>query len=132
MLNDPKAFTRHGNMRSPGYVRVMKWIIECWNELDRDLIRNSFDGTGITCSNKENFNSVLRFVLVNGHMPGRILQDKCGDDDLVGFNHVPDDDETGDISSKNASSEEYSTQELSSDDNEGPKTSKKTVRYKSS
>ena len=55
-LNDRKAFTRRGFLKSPGYVRAMKWCIEAWNELDREIIIRSFEKTGITCSNEENFN----------------------------------------------------------------------------
>ncbi len=141
MLKDPKSFTKNGNMKSPGYVRVMKWVIECWNELDRDLIRESFDGTGITCSNEENFNSILRYVLKNGHMPGCIVQNSNGGDDLAGFNQEPDNDtEEEESSSDDSSSDKSSSQRFSSFDeceidsdnfDLGPKTSKKTIRNKS-
>ena len=52
-LNDRKAFTKNGNLKSPGYARAIDWIVKIWNELDRDLMIRSFDTFGITCSNQE-------------------------------------------------------------------------------
>ena len=86
LLNDRKAFTKRGFLKSPGYIRAMKWCIEAWNELDREIIIRSFEKTGITCSNEENFNSVLRFVMRESNLPGSIVEEEHESDELNGFN----------------------------------------------
>ncbi len=142
MLNDAKGFTKNGNMKSPGFVRAMQWIIECWNELDRELIINSFDGCGITCSNEENFNSLLRYVLNNGHTPGSYIQNATGSDDFIGFNQelIESENEYHDESSSDDDASSVITVESSSNDelendsyelDQGAKTSKKPIRNKS-
>ena len=94
-LSDTKAFTKAGNLKSPGYVRAMRWFIEAWNELDVEIIKSSFELTGITCSNRENFNSVLRHVLENADLPGKILDDVHESDELAGFGEDLDVQDTG-------------------------------------
>ena len=99
MINDPKAFTKNNNMKSPGYVRVMKWVIECWRELEKDLIIKSFEGCGITCSNEENLNSLFRYVLSNGHMPGTYIEKATGNEDIIGFDSEPESNQDDENSS---------------------------------
>ena len=84
-LNDKHAFTKENNLKSPGYVNAMKWVLEAWDQLDKDIIIRSFESTGITCSNEDNFNSLLKYVLQNTYFPGRILDDVDESDEIVGF-----------------------------------------------
>jgi hypothetical protein len=46
-IYDEKSFTIHDNMRSPGYVKAMQWLSECWVNLESDLVRRSFSLCGI-------------------------------------------------------------------------------------
>jgi hypothetical protein len=105
-LNDRKAFTRNGNLKSPGYVKAMKWFMEAWNELDKDVIISSFEKTGITYSNPDNYNSVLKYVLENSTMPGSILEEEEDCDEINGFNcecHDSYDEEDSSFDSRDAS-----------------------------
>ncbi len=47
-VNEPKTFTQYGNMRSPGYMAVITWLSEIWQNFDVQLICESFDTCGIT------------------------------------------------------------------------------------
>jgi hypothetical protein len=60
-INSDKKFTRHNNMRSPGYANCIKWISEIWMNFDPVQIRNSFEHCGIT--SKNNLHSALRHIL---------------------------------------------------------------------
>ena len=42
LINAPKAYTKAGNMQSPGYAWVVGWISEAWIELVSNLIARSF------------------------------------------------------------------------------------------
>ena len=53
----------------------MEWFIEAWNELDENLIVNSFRNTGITNSDPENFNSILNYARENDFLTGEVLTD---------------------------------------------------------
>jgi len=73
------------------------------------LIRKSFENTGITTSDPNRFNSLLRSVLENEELPTQLLVDSDLTDDLIGFEASegsdsdsglddedgPDDDEDG-------------------------------------
>ena len=137
MINDPKAFTKNNNMKSPGYGRVMKWVIECWRELEKDLIIKSFEGCGITCSNEENLNSLFRYVLSNGHMPGTYIEKATGNEDIIGFDSEPEsnqDDENSSVKEVDFLSGDSSDHECEEEVYElyhGPKTSKEPIRNKS-
>ena len=48
LINEEKSFTVAGNMNSPGYARVISWIIEIWNQLEPKIISDSFDLCGST------------------------------------------------------------------------------------
>ena len=50
-INDVKSFTNQGNLRSPGYIKVIEWLSEIWSNFDVNLIRDSFDSCGITSQN---------------------------------------------------------------------------------
>jgi len=49
------------------------------------LIRKSFENTGITTSDPNRFNSLLRSVLENEELPSQLLVDSDLTDDLIGF-----------------------------------------------
>jgi hypothetical protein len=105
-LNDRKACTKNGNLKSPGYVKAMKWFLEAWNELDIYIIKDSFEKTGITCSNPENFNSVLKYVLENSYLPGSVVVEDEDCDEIKGF--TQDGDESSDDDSSFNSEDESS------------------------
>ena len=59
----PKAYTPAGNMKSPGYARVVEWIAEAWDELDPNVIARSFKYCGITSNNILDYGSQLRQIV---------------------------------------------------------------------
>ena len=42
MANGHHTFTAAGNMRAPPRREIVQWILEAWNDLDKDIIVNSF------------------------------------------------------------------------------------------
>ena len=63
IIHEPKTYTPAGNIRSPGYAKVIEWISECWDELDSSLIERSFDHCGITSNQLADFGSQLRYFV---------------------------------------------------------------------
>ena len=61
LINDPKAYTKAGNMRSPGYAREIKWIAESWEELGCNVVVRSFDNRGITSNNHRELRKIKKF-----------------------------------------------------------------------
>ena len=43
---DKKNFTPNGNLKSPGYVKVIDWMSEIWSEFDKNTIIQSFRKCG--------------------------------------------------------------------------------------
>jgi hypothetical protein len=43
---DEKRLTVHGNMVSPGYTQVIKWMSDIWEEFDSSMIEESFRKCG--------------------------------------------------------------------------------------
>ena len=43
---DEKRLTVHGNMVSPGYTQVIKWMSDIWEEFDSSMIEESFRKSG--------------------------------------------------------------------------------------
>jgi hypothetical protein len=41
-----KKLTVHGNMVSPGYVKVIEWLSEIWNDFDSNTVIESFRKCG--------------------------------------------------------------------------------------
>ena len=74
-LTEPKSFTKSNNMKSPGYGRVIQWISQIWAQFDSKIIVNSFASTGITSQHPDDFNPILRAVLMNKLVPSKILDD---------------------------------------------------------
>ena len=44
-------------MRSPGYSNVINWVSEIWQDMDPNLLRDSFDNCGLV--DNSNLHSVL-------------------------------------------------------------------------
>ena len=83
----PKAYTPAGNMKSPGYARVVEWIAEAWYELDANVIARSFKYCGITSNNILDYGSQLRHFVQNNESVDDIEETM---DDL---NFADDDDQ---------------------------------------
>ena len=48
MANGQHTFTAAGNIRSPPRGEIVQWILEAWNDLDKDIIVNSFKSCALT------------------------------------------------------------------------------------
>jgi hypothetical protein len=122
-INSEKSFTRHGNMRSPGYAQVIQWLSAIMDKLslNKDLIKKSFTCTGITQSDPELFHAALKHVLTSNDTSIAILDDLDGTEDLADMflddeeieyvdsdddNEENDDDELSDTSSISSSDDE--------------------------
>ena len=120
-LKSKKAFTKQGNLKSPGYQTVVKWISEIWRDLDENLIRNSFDQTGITSSVNDNFHTVLRYVIENNDLPITVLDDvNAGDQVVDGFGSDSESltDNEGDEESESEDDEESESEDDEESDSE--------------
>jgi len=84
-LTAPKAFTKNNNLKSPGYANVIKWISEIWANFDKDIIKKSFDVTGITSTDVPEYNPILRAVLERQEIPSHVLDDNDHMEDLSAF-----------------------------------------------
>ena len=76
--NDPKAFTKSGNLKSPGYQMAIGWISLIWRYLNFEIIKNRFDMCGITTSDHKQFNKVLISCL-NGERLRNVLEETNGE-----------------------------------------------------
>jgi len=97
MRTAPKAYTPAGNLKSPGYARLVEWIAEAWDELDSNLIARSFKYCGVTTNNLADYGSQLRHFIRTSEFVDD-LEDTMDDEDL-GFVNAGDewDQETQDI-----------------------------------
>ena len=59
-LNEPKSFTRDGNLNSTGYAKAIPWISEVWAAFDRAILARSFDQCDITSHHLEDVHLQLR------------------------------------------------------------------------
>ena len=48
MANGQHTFTLAGNMRPPPRREIVQWILEAWNDLDKDIIVNSVKSCALT------------------------------------------------------------------------------------
>ena len=48
MANGEHTFTAARNMRAPPWREIVQWILEAWNDLDKDIIVNSFKSCALT------------------------------------------------------------------------------------
>ncbi len=106
-LNSPKAFTKSKNLKSPGYARVIKWVSQIWHEFEQELITKSFEATGITSHNPDDFNHLLRVVYDQEVMPTHQLVERELMDELEAFVSDRSDDEyeESDVSDESESDE---------------------------
>jgi hypothetical protein len=122
-VNDPKTFTKSGNIAGPGYHLMTKWITNCWLDLSPEYIAQSFKYCGINNTNKLEFHVELQKI-VNGIKPkNATIEERTEEDD---FNYVfdaynsecdsdyePDEDE--DFSSSSIDSEDDDESDKSTD-----------------
>ncbi len=94
-LSSPKSFTKASNLKSPGYAKVINWISEIWQNFDKEIIIRSFESTGITSTNEDDYNNLLRAALKNKAPPTHTLVDNHVIDELIAFDHGYDDDGEG-------------------------------------
>ena len=71
-----------GNVKSPGYAKVIEWISEAWSELDAGMISSSFQRCGITSRNIADYSNQLRhFMRTTELVDDVVQQDDFHDDD---------------------------------------------------
>jgi hypothetical protein len=70
-VNEPKTFTQYGNMRSPGYVALITWLSEIWQNFDDQLICESFDTCGIT--SQTGISSILKKIMDGETVTGEVV-----------------------------------------------------------
>ena len=87
-LNSPKSFTKSNNLKSPGYSRVIEWISQIWRDFDPELIIKSFEATGITSHNPDDYNHLLRVVYDEEVLPTHILIENEPMDELEAFGRL--------------------------------------------
>ena len=75
MMNAPKSHTKSGNLKSPGYAKVILWISQIWYQLDTNLLVSSFDKCGITSENKEDYHRQLRHFIDTNELTEDIDED---------------------------------------------------------
>lgn len=75
-------------MRSPGYALVINWISQAWDELDTDVIENSFKLCGITQSNMSACHTQLRAFVEEGERD--MVVDDDGTNEIRGFGNEED------------------------------------------
>jgi len=111
-LSSPKSFTKASNLKSPGYAKVINWISEIWQNFDKEIIIRSFESTGITSTNEDDYNNLLRAALNNKAPPTHTLIDNHVIDELIAFDHGYDDDGEG----SNSEDEDHEIRSDNSDD----------------
>ncbi|CAF0774012.1 unnamed protein product [Brachionus calyciflorus] len=83
LINEERTITPAGNIRSPGYIQVINWISEIWDQLDSGIIRDSFDRCGITSSQIIDFHSQLQGFLEKNQI--NMIEDYDHADEIDGF-----------------------------------------------
>ena len=63
LVNEPKAFTKAGNMKSPGYALAINWISLEWENFDFDLLSRSFDNCDITSPYTMDYHNQLKHFI---------------------------------------------------------------------
>jgi hypothetical protein len=82
LIHAPKSYTAAGNVKSPGYAKVVEWISEAWSELDAGMISSSFQRCGITSRNFADYSNQLRhFMRTTELVDDVVQQDDFHDDD---------------------------------------------------
>ena len=108
-LHGEKTFTKNGNMRSPGYVNIVRWVSklalkdylnqlkldnskkffsfklsEIWYDFDERVVINSFDSCGITSSN--NLHDALDSIVNDDMIIDEMIVDAETEEDVNAFN----------------------------------------------
>jgi hypothetical protein len=83
LINEPRSLTAQGNWRSPGYATAINWISQIWDELDTQMIANSFKLCGITQSSYQSCHSQLKAFLDMGTI--ETVEEEDGADEIEGF-----------------------------------------------
>ena len=94
-----KTFTKNGNMRSPGYVQSIKWLLEIWADMDPQIIIESFQSCGILEQNEENYHKVLKKILNEGRMQN-IIDDTAHNEAF--FNEYSEADDDNEVLNRQA------------------------------
>ena len=53
MREGEHEFTKSNNMKLASYSEVCNWIVECWNQISEDVIKNRFKKAKICCYEDE-------------------------------------------------------------------------------
>jgi len=121
-IYDEHTFTINNNMRSPGYLKALKWLTEIWAELDSTMIAKSFDSCGIRTTEICNdtlmldltdFHSILAHILRTNQVYDCFITDdlelddaenQMNEDDAAIFDEIIDDisEESSDESISNS------------------------------
>jgi hypothetical protein len=91
LIHAPKSYTDAGNVKSPGYAKVVKWISEAWSELDAGMITNSFQRCGITSRNFADYSHQLRHFMRTTELVDDVVQQEDFHDDDGAFGGDGDD-----------------------------------------
>ena len=71
-------------MRSPGYVNCKNWCVKLWDEFSSNLLRESFDFTGV--SSRNTLHSVLKHIIETDNPINNYIDDENPADEIDGFN----------------------------------------------
>ncbi len=71
-------------------MRNTKWISEIWDTFNPEIIRHSFETTGITTSDLTSYNPLLKSVLNDEQLPNQMLVDNDLTGDLKAFDTESD------------------------------------------
>ena len=82
-ISNEHSYTKHNNMRSPGYVNCINWCVKLWDEFSSNLLKESFDYTGV-CS-RNNLHSVLKHIIETDNPINNYLDDEKPADEIDGF-----------------------------------------------
>lgn len=82
-LYDDKLKTPAGNLRSPGYAKVIDWLSDIWSEFSKQILIDSFDSCGIT--SKNSLHSNLNFMLQSNRIISDYIRNQQEDDEFDSF-----------------------------------------------
>jgi hypothetical protein len=102
MLHVNEAF-RNYNPRSPGYATAIDWIGEIWSDFDPEIIKKSFECTGIAGHRQADLHDPLRKIITTNNMMHDYVEVISDDEDAdIHFGDIT----SSDISMNQADSEE--------------------------
>jgi hypothetical protein len=77
------TYTKHGNMKSPGYANCISWCARLWSEFNSNMLAESFDYCGITSRN--HLHSTLENMLKENEILHDYIDDQHPSDEIDGF-----------------------------------------------